>query len=106
MNVTKYNKLVRDKIPEIIEKSGRKAITEKVSEEAYYMLLNEKLDEERKEYLESLRVEELADLVEVIYAILEYKKVSIEDFERMRIEKAAKRGTFKERILLKEVIEG
>ncbi|MGI6622341.1 MAG: nucleoside triphosphate pyrophosphohydrolase [Clostridiaceae bacterium] len=106
MNVTKYNKLVRDKIPEIIEKSGRKAITEKVSEEAYYMLLNEKLDEERKEYLESLRVEELADLVEVIYAILEYKKVPIEDFEAMRIEKAAKRGAFKERILLKEVIEG
>lgn len=106
MNVTKYNKLVRDKIPEIIEKSGRKAITEKVSEEAYYMLLNEKLDEERKEYLESLRVEELADLVEVIYAILEYKKVPIEDFEAMRIEKVAKRGAFKERILLKEVIEG
>lgn len=106
MNVKKYNKLVRDKIPEIIENSGRKAIVEKVPEEAYYMLLNEKLDEERKEYLESLRVEELADLVEVIYAILEYKKVSIEDFEAMRIEKAAKRGTFKERILLKEVIEG
>lgn len=106
MNVKKYNKLVRDKIPDIIENSGRKAIIEKVSEEAYYMLLNEKLDEERKEYLESLRVEELADLVEVIYAILEYKNVSIKEFEAMRTEKAAKRGAFKERILLKEVIEG
>jgi predicted house-cleaning noncanonical NTP pyrophosphatase (MazG superfamily) len=106
MIVTKYNKLVRDKIPEIIEKSGRKAIIEKASEEAYYMHLNEKLDEERKEYLSNLRVEELVDLVEVIYAILEYKNVSIEDFEKMRMEKAAKRGTFKERIILKEVIEG
>jgi len=106
MNVKMYNKLVRDKIPEIIENSGRKAIIEKVSDEQYYKLLNEKLDEERKEYLESLRVEELADLVEVIYAILEYKKVTVEDFEKMRIEKAAKRGAFKERILLKEVIEG
>lgn len=106
MNVTKYNKLVRDKIPEIIENSGRKAITEKVSDEVYYKLLNDKLDEERLEYLESLRIEELADLVEVIYAILEYKKVSIEEFEKMRIAKAAKRGAFKERILLKEVIEG
>ncbi len=100
-----YNKLIRDRIPEIIEKSGNKAVVERVGEEKYISLLNEKLSEELKEYLESQNVEELADLVEVIYAILDYKKVLIKDFEAIRQQKAARRGAFKERLLLKEVIE-
>ena len=106
MNVRIYNKLIRDKIPEIIEKSGNKAVVAKVSEEENINLLNEKLGEELKEYLESQSIEELADLVEVIYAILDSKKVSIKDFEAIRLLKAAQRGAFKERLLLKEVIEG
>lgn len=106
MIVKKYNKLVRDRIPEIIENSGRKAIVEKASEEAYIMLLREKLNEECKEYQESKNTEELADLMEVIYAILDYNDVSIEEFENIRQQKVANRGAFKERYLLKEVIEG
>ncbi len=100
-----YNKLIRDRIPEIIEKSGNKPVVEKVGEEKYISLLNEKLGEELKEYLESQSVEELADLVEVIYALLNSKRVSLKDFEAIRLQKATERGAFKERLLLKEVIE-
>lgn len=100
-----YNKLIRDKIPEIIEKSGNKAVVEKAGEEEYIKLLNEKLDEELKEYLESHETEELADMVEIIYAILDYKHVPMEKFESIRKRKADERGAFRERLLLKAVIE-
>lgn len=105
MNVIKYHKLVRDKIPEIIEKSGKKAIIEKLDDKGYIDLLNKKLGEELREYLKSGRVEELADIVEVIYAILDFKKMSVSEFEEIRLDKVNKRGAFKERLLLKEVIE-
>ncbi|MDP4182753.1 MAG: nucleoside triphosphate pyrophosphohydrolase [Bacillota bacterium] len=101
-----YNKLIRDKIPQIIEKSGKHAVIEKVTGNEYINLLNEKLGEELQEFMESQSVEELADLVEVVYAILDCKKVSIEDFEAIRQQKVNERGAFKERLLLKEVIEG
>ena len=106
MVVKKHNKLVRDRIPEIIENSGRKAVVEKMSKEASILLLRNKLEEECREYLEDRNIDELVDIVEVIYAILEYSNVSITDFEEMRRQKAAKRGAYKERYLLKEVIEG
>lgn len=105
MSIKKYNKLVRDKIPQIIEQSGKKLVVEKLSDEAYINYLNSKLGEELSEYTENESVEELADLVEVIYAILDFKKVSIEEFEKIRNDKVEKRGSFKERLLLKEVIE-
>ncbi|MGL4790061.1 MAG: phosphoribosyl-ATP pyrophosphohydrolase [Anaerotignaceae bacterium] len=100
-----YNKLVRDKIPEIIEKSGKLAVTETLSDENYIKMLNEKLTEEVNEYLESGSVEELADISEVIHGILAFKGVSIDDFEKVRIEKLEKRGGFYDKVLLKEVVE-
>ena len=100
-----YNKLVRDSIPEIIEKSGKKAVIEILDDINYKQLLDDKLGEELQEYLDSNSVEELADLVEVIYAILLYKGVSIQDFEDLRLKKAEARGAFEKRLLLKEVIE-
>ncbi|QNB46709.1 phosphoribosyl-ATP pyrophosphohydrolase [Thermanaerosceptrum fracticalcis] len=105
MATIKYDKLVRDRIPEIIEMTGKKAIIEKLDEAIYKKLLDEKLGEELQEYICNDNVEELADIVEVIYAILDYKKVTIEEFERIRLKKAEERGGFKERLLLKEVIE-
>jgi len=105
MKTIEYNKLIRDKIPEIIEKSGKTAIVEKVEGEELFRLLNTKLEEELDEYKESKSIEELADLVEVIYGILDQKNVSIEEFERIRQEKNAKRGAFKEGLVLKKVIE-
>ena len=100
-----YNKLVRDKIPEIIAKDNRKPITTILNNEEYIIELNRKIQEEVKEYLENEEVEELADIVEVIYEILNAKNISIEEFESIRKEKVKKIGAFKERIFLEKVLE-
>lgn len=100
-----HNKLVRDKIPEIIENAGKTAVTEIVSEAEYIQLLDTKLNEECSEYQESKEIEELADMLEVIYAIAEARGSGVENLEAIRREKADKRGRFKDRIFLKEVIE-
>lgn len=105
MKTIEYNKLIRDKIPEIIEKSGKKAIVEKVVGKELIELLNIKLEEELREYEESGNVEELADLVEVIYAILDYKEITLDDFHKIREEKNMERGSFREGLVLKKVIE-
>lgn len=105
MKSIKYNKLVRDKIPMIIENTGNKCICETLSDDDYIKMLNEKLKEELDEYLESGTLEELADIGEVMHAILAYKNISLEEFQRVRMEKFESRGGFKDRILLKEVIE-
>lgn len=106
MSIKIYNKLIRDKIPQIIKQSGKQAIIEEVSGEEYLELLNAKLGEELQEYLESESVEELADLVEVVYAILEHKDVSLQEFEVIRKQKVEERGAFMKKLLLKKVIDG
>ncbi|SCY17144.1 nucleoside triphosphate pyrophosphohydrolase [Alkaliphilus peptidifermentans] len=98
-----YNKLIRDRIPEIIEKSGKKFTIEKLNDEEYLKCLNLKLQEELNEYLEDNSVDELADLVEVIHAILKHKNVSYSDFEKIRLDKKGKRGGFEEKLFLKTV---
>lgn len=106
MKTIKYNKLVRDKIPEIIEKDGKTAKTKKIKGKEAIELLNKKLDEELSEYKENENIEELADLVEVIYGILKHKGISLEEFEKIRTGKNKERGSFNDGILLLEVIEG
>ncbi len=105
MSIKKYNKLVRDWIPEIIEASGKTCVTEILSDEEYLERIDAKLDEELAEYHQDQNIEELADLTEVIYAAVIARGYTLEDLERVRAEKAAKRGGFQEKILLKEVIE-
>ena len=105
MNSIIYNKLVRDKIPDIIERSGKIAITEILSDEQYIKMLDKKLIEELDEYQNSKDVEELADLLEVIFTIVEAKGIHITEFEQIRKEKVDKRGGFKQKILLKEVVD-
>ena len=100
-----YNKLVRDKIPEIINADNRKAVTRRLNDNEYIKELHIKLQEEVKEYLEDNNTEELADIVEVIYAILDSKNISIEEFEKIRKAKVEKRGAFKNRIFLEKEIE-
>lgn len=101
-----YNKLVRDKIPEIIiADDGNTCKTRILDDDEYLDCLNTKLQEELKEYLESGDVEELADLEEVVRAILDAKKVSYDEFERIRCAKVEKRGAFKEKIFLESVSE-
>ena len=101
-----YNKLVRDKITDIIKSDNKTCLTKVLDDEEYLSSLNTKLQEEMKEYLQSGEVEELADLEEVLRAILDVKKVSYEDFEKIRLEKVSKRGTFKKKIFLESVDDG
>ena len=95
-----YNKLVRDKIPEIMKSQGKNFTTRVLGEEEYRAELNKKLQEEVKEYIEDNNVEELADIVEVVYGILDSMGVSREEFESVRNNKVQKRGAFKEKIFL------
>lgn len=103
--IQKYNKLVRDRIPEIIEASGRYCITEILSDGDYLRMLDAKLDEELAEYHADQNIEELADLMEVIRACAMARGYTLEQLEQVRTEKAAKRGGFGRKLLLKEVRE-
>ena len=100
-----YEKLVRDKIPEIIEKSGKQCEIEILSDEKYLEMIDKKLDEELAEYHKDKNLEELADLLEVVFAATKARGYSIEELEKARAEKAEKRGSFDKNILLKKVIE-
>ncbi|QUH26036.1 nucleoside triphosphate pyrophosphohydrolase [Serpentinicella alkaliphila] len=95
-----YNKLVRDKIPDIIKESGKHFNISILNDDDYIKSINLKLQEELDEYYNSDSVEELADLVEVVYAILEHKGISIEEFEKIRNGKKHERGGFSKKILL------
>ena len=105
MSVIKYSKLVRDRIPEIIETSGKTCVTETLSDEDYLRMIDAKLDEELAEYHKDQNIEELADLMEVIYAAAIARGYTIEQLEKVRAEKAEKRGSFQKKILLVEVTE-
>jgi predicted house-cleaning noncanonical NTP pyrophosphatase (MazG superfamily) len=97
-----YNKLVRDKIIDIIEADGRIAKYRILDNNEYKQELNKKLQEEVKEYIEDNNVEELADIVEVIYGILNSMDITIEEFEKVRTKKQEERGAFNKRIYLEE----
>ena len=98
-----YKKLVRDRIPEIIEESGDECVTEVLSDEEYLIKLDEKLSEEVAEYNESHSIEELADIYEVVRACAAACGYSINELESIRREKAASCGTFEKKIMLVEV---
>ena len=101
--MTIHNKLVRDKIPEIIENTGKTAYCHILAEEEYLSELDKKLNEECAEYQADKSLEELADMLEVMYAIAEARGYSLEELENVRAEKAIKRGGFKDRIFLEKV---
>ena len=100
-----YHKLVRDRIPEIIETDGKKCVCETLSDEDYISLLDQKLNEELAEYQESKSLEELADLLEVVQAVVKARGWTLEELEQVRADKVSKRGGFEKKILLKEVVD-
>ena len=100
-----HNKLVRDKIPEIIENAGKTSVTHILSDDEYLSELDKKLNEECAEYQADKSIEELADMLEVMYAIAEARGWLVSELEAVRKEKAEKRGGFKEKIYL-EYVEG
>lgn len=102
-----YNKLVRDRIPEIITKQGLTLTTRILEADEYLTELRTKLQEETNEFLtaesSSEAIEELADMLEVIHALAERHGASVQELERIRADKADKRGGFRDRIYLIEV---
>lgn len=98
----KHNKLVRDKIPEIIMKKNAVPITHIASDDEYWKKLKEKLQEEVDEFMKDGNDEELADILEVIYAIYDFKKIDKNKLELLRKKKAEERGGFKDKIILDE----
>lgn len=103
--MAEYSKLVRDRIPEIIEMDGKEAVISILNDDDYRMELDKKLKEELDEYLQSGDVEELVDMVEVIYAILATRDILLEDFWAMREDKYREKGLFKDKIYLHTVLE-
>lgn len=97
-----YNKLVRDKIPEIIKNNGGECKTRILDDAEYIEMIDKKLDEELSEYHKDQNIEELADLLEVIYAACEARGYTVAELHKIREQKADKRGGFKDKILLIE----
>lgn len=99
-----HNKLIRDRIPEIIKHNGKTPITRILNEKEYIEAIGKKIGEELTEYLEAEtlehKVEELADLLELINALAQHEDVTLEDVEKVRKQKAEQRGGFQERIFL------
>lgn len=95
-----FKKLVRDKIPDIIKHQGETPNIEILSDDKYLFELDKKLSEEVEEYQESKQLEELADILEVIYSICAARGSSIDELHKIREEKLDKRGGFSERIFL------
>ncbi|WP_026675357.1 nucleoside triphosphate pyrophosphohydrolase [Alkalihalobacterium bogoriense] len=102
-----YNKLVRDRIPEIIEKSGKKFRTKTLDSTTYEKELRVKLEEEMDELLKAEStaelVEEMADLLEVMYSLAKLRGVDPPEIEEVRKRKLDERGGFEERLLLVDV---
>lgn len=98
-----YNKLVRDKIPDIIKKDNEQPVTRILDDEEAIKYLNAKLLEETNEYFEAENIEELADILEVFHGILKAKNISFEDVESVRIQKKNERGGFDNKIFLEYV---
>ncbi len=104
MTIKKYDKLVRDKIPEIIFSQGKRAKVYIANEIEYSVRLKNKLQEEVDEFIESPCVEELADIQEVILSIATMNGW-VELLEAERLAKNINRGGFAKRCILKEVCD-
>ena len=103
-----YNKLVRDNIPKIIEDKGETPVTRVLSKKEYKEELEKKLYEEYKEVIEANdkdRLEELADMLEVIINLAKLEKATLSDVIEIAKNKSNKRGSFEKRIFLEKVIE-
>lgn len=100
-----YDKAVRDRIPDIIRGLGKECSVQQVPEAQFLELLQKKLAEEVAEYQAQPSLEELADIMEVIMAIVRLSGNTMEELEAIRIKKAMDRGGFNDRLVLKHVLE-
>lgn len=99
-----YNKLVRDKIPQIIKGRGFNPVTHIANDNEYWQGLKNKLQEEIEEFLEDDgNIEEIADIMEVLDAIFSFKNIDRENIEKIRIKKSKEKGAFQKKIILESV---
>ncbi|HLD19790.1 MAG TPA: nucleoside triphosphate pyrophosphohydrolase [Patescibacteria group bacterium] len=98
-----YNKLVRDTIPEIIKSQGKTPVIHTANEQEYWEKLKEKFQEEVGEFLDAESEEEMADVFEVITALLEHQGWGIEHIIEIQKKKREERGGFNNKIILDEV---
>ena len=98
-----YDKLVRDRIPNIVEADGERPVTHVADDEEYERRLREKLTEEVREYREDGDPEELANVLEVLHALRELAGLTESELATLRAEKANERGRFEDRIVLERV---
>ena len=103
MSIIRHDKLVRDRIPEIIEASGKTCVTRPLSDGEYVAALDRKLTEELAEYHADGSMEELADLLEVMMAVAKARGHDFSEVEAIRRDKAERRGGFEQRIWLESV---
>ena len=103
--VTIYNKLVRDLIPDIIKNNGKNEtpLVRILDDAEFLKQLNIKLQEEVNEYLTDQSIDELADIMEVIRSIIQAKKISFRELEKVRINKKRSRGGFRKKLFLESV---
>ncbi len=95
-----YNKAIRDKIPEIIQKDGYTCNLKTLSDEEFLVEIEKKLSEEVTEYQNDKNPEELADILEVIFRIAKLRGISKQQLEKIRIKKIEKRGSFDKNLFL------
>ncbi len=105
LNSIRYDKLVRDRIPEVIRQAGKQPVTDDLPRKAMSAALDRKLQEEVQEYLESGSIEEMADVLEVLHGIAFHKGISWDEVESVRLRKREERGGFEKGIMLLEVKE-
>ncbi len=102
-----YNKLVRDRIPDILKKKGLVSKTKRLNAREYQRALREKLLEEVTEFLHARgkkeMTNELADLLEVIEALAQSEKISASMLAKKKRTKRKERGGFQKKILLVSV---
>ena len=103
--MTKFNKSIRDKIPEIIQKDGHTCNIQTLSDEKFLVEIEKKLSEEVTEYQNDKNPEELADILEVIYRIAQLKGISKEELEKIRIKKLQDKGGFEKNLFLIDTSE-
>lgn len=93
------SKLVRDRVPEILQSTGASPKFHVASEEEFEAKLREKLIEEAREFSANGEIEELADILEVIRTFCELKNTSPDELESIRLKKAEERGSFSRRLI-------
>ncbi len=103
--ITTHNKLVRDKIPDVLKQKGIEYVTRNIEKNEYFGRLIDKLKEEVEELAKDVNEEEIADILEVLNAVIEEKGFSKDSIEEKRIKKLSERGGFRDKIILEQTEE-